>query len=144
MTKKWEEALDSLNAKLDELGSKANEAAEAAKEARQERTDAVDEKISDAKSDIIAAKEQAREAAERGKSKLNSEMLKAQMTFEAKVQDLRDAHDKKKLERYIEDQIENAVEYHDAALYMIGSAKLAVLEALSAAAEYEERFGAEE
>lgn len=30
------------------------------------------------------------------------------------------------------------------ALFMIGNAKLAVLEALSAAAEYEERFGAEE
>ena len=50
----------------------------------------------------------------------------------------------KKPERYIEDQIETAAEYHDAALFMIGNAKLAMLEALSAAAEHEDRFGAEE
>ena len=144
MAKKWESALNDLNTKLDELSSKANEAAEAAKSARQEKKEAVDDKISSAKGDLIAAQEQAREAAERGKSKLSSELLKTQMTLEAKIQDRKDAHDKKQLERYIEDMIDDAVVSHDAALVLIGNAKLSMLEALSAIAEYEERFGAEE
>lgn len=144
MAKKWESALNDLNTKLDELSSKANEAAEAAKSARQEKKEAVDDKISSAKGDLVAAQEQAREAVERGKSKLSSELLKTQMTLEAKIQDRKDAHDKKQLERYIEDMIDDAVDSHDAALVLIGNAKLSMLKALSAIAEYEERFGAEE
>ncbi|MBQ9492555.1 MAG: hypothetical protein IJR54_02315 [Oscillibacter sp.] len=137
----WSESLDALSAKLDELSRKAAEAAESAKAAQQEKAAELDAKIRDAKGDFVALQEQVREASERNKSKLFSELLKARMTVEAKLQDRKDAKDRQRLERYITDQITRAADCHDAALVLIAEAKLSVLEAFSAAVEYEEKFG---
>lgn len=143
-SQKWEESLRSLGAKLDELSDKANEAAAAAKSAQQAKKEELETKISDAKGDFTAMQEQVREASERGKSKMFAELLKAQMTVEAKLQDARDTRDKKRLERYIENQITRTADCYEAALFLIMEAKLASLEALSAAAEYEDRFGTDD
>ena len=136
--KNWEESLKSLGAKLDELSAKANEAAETAKAAQQEKKEELDAKLRDARGDFVAFQERVREANERGQSKLFSELLKTRMTLEAKVQD---AKDKKRLERFIATEVAHVADCYDAALFLIAEAKLAALEALSAAVEYKDRFG---
>ena len=142
--KKWEEALNTLNAKLDELSKSAAEAAESAKAAQKEHKAELEAKIADAKGDFVALQEQVREAGERGKGKLFSEALKARMTVEAKIQDVKEAKDKKHLERYIGEQIDFAADCHAAALILVAEGKLAALEALAAVAEYNEKFGEKE
>lgn len=141
--KDWKAALESLDASLDELSAKAAEAAESARAARQAKKEELEEKLRDARGDLTALQEQARQTGERGRSKLFSELLKARMTVEAKAQDAKDARDRKRLARYVEDQVKYAAECHDAALFLIAEAELAALEAVLAAAEYDERFGGE-
>lgn len=139
--KNWEESLQSLGAKLDELSAKAKEAAETAKAAQQEKREELDATLRDARGDFVAFQERVREANERGQSKLFSEALKARMTLEAKVRDAKDAKDKKRLERFITTEVAHVADCYDAALFLIAEAKLAALEALSAAVEYKDRFG---
>ena len=141
---KWSEALSELGAKLDELSAKASAAAETAKAAQQAKREEVDEKLRDAKGDFVALQERVREANERGQSKLFSELLKVRMTLEAKAQDAKEAKDKKRLERYITARIAHVADCYDAALFLISEANLAALEAVSATAEYEEKFGSKE
>ena len=68
-----------------------------------EAKDVLDEKMKDAQSGLEAAKEQCRIAREKGKSKISSELLKAQMNFKVakeNMQERKEARDKEKLSKY--------------------------------------------
>ena len=141
MAKKWDEKLAELSAQLDELSKKTAVAAEDAKAARELKEEAIQDKIATTKGDIAAMQENLRIAEEEEKSKLSSALLKAQMTVRAKIQDRREARDKKLLSLYIEDHIDYILDCYDSAALLIANAQLAILETLDAAIEYEARYG---
>ena len=105
MAKTRDERLANLSAKLAELSQKAAEASEDAKAYRELRKEVVEEKISTAKGNLAALQENARIAGEEREGRIRSALLKARMTMKAKHEDHRDARDKKRLERFIDDEI---------------------------------------
>ena len=105
MARTWDERLANLSVKLDELSKKAAAASEDAKVYRELRTEAIQDKINTAKGDVAAMQENARIAEEEREGKFRSAMLKARMTIKAKHEDRVDARDKKRLERYIDEEI---------------------------------------
>ena len=54
-----------------------------------------------------------------------------------------DARDKKRLERYIDDEINYILDCYDAAALLIADAELSIYEVADALQEYDERFGGE-
>lgn len=141
MAKKWDEKLSALSVQLEELSKKTAFAAEDAKVARELREEAIQEKIATTKGDIAAMQENVRLAEEENKSKLSSALLKAQMTVRAKIEDRREARDKKLLAMYIDDHIDYILDCYDSAALLVANAQLAILETLDAAMEYEARYG---
>lgn len=143
-TEKWTERLEALNRKLDELGEKAKDASETAQIQGMIAKDELEEKIRDAKGNLEAAKENHRIASEKAKGILSGELLRLQMNAEAlqsSLQEKKDAYDQKKLEKYIEDQLDYAQEAEAMAELLLANAALAVLEAVSASEEYAEKYG---
>ena len=141
MAKKWDERLSELSVDLEELSKKVAFAAEDAKIARELREEAVREKITTVKGDVAAIQENLRIAEEENKSKLSRALLKAQMTVRARIQDRRDARDKKLLGQYINDHIDYILDCYDTASLLVANAQPAILETLDAAMEYESRYG---
>lgn len=97
--------------------------------------DVLDEKMKDAQSGLEAAKEQCRIATEKGKSKISSELLKAQMNFKVakeNMQERKEARDKEKLSKYIDDELEYADQSIALAFLAVEEAKVAFLNAVEA------------
>ena len=143
MARTWDERLANLSVKLDELSKKAAAASEDAKVYRELRTEAIQDKINTAKGDVAAMQENARIAEEEREGKFRSAMLKARMTIKAKHEDRVDARDKKRLERYIDEEINYILDCYDAAAFLIADAELSIYEVADALKEYDERFGGE-
>ena len=143
MPKTFDERLANLSVKLGELSEKTAAASEDAKLYREMRKEAIQDKINTAKGNVAAMQENARLAEEEQKGKIRSAMLKARMTVKAKHEDRKDARDKRRLENYIDDEIEYILECYDAASFIIADAQLSILEVIDALQEYEERFGGE-
>ena len=144
MAKTWDERLAALSVKLEELSKKAADASEDAKAYREMRKEAIEEGISTAKGNIAAMQENARIAEEEREGKFRSAMLKARMTAKAKHEDRKDARDKKRMERYIDEEINYILDCYDAAAFLIADAELSIYEVAEAMQEYNQRFGAEE
>ena len=143
MAKTWDERLAELSVKLGELSKKASDASEDAKVYRELRKEAIQDKISTVKGDVAAMQENARLAEEEQKGKIKSALLKARMTVQAKHEDRKDARDKKRMELYIDEEINYILDCYDAAAFLISDAELSILEVADALKEYEERFGSE-
>ena len=143
MAKTWDERLANLSVKLDELSKKAAEASENAKLYRELRTEAIQDRIDTAKGNVAAMQENARLAEEEREGKFRSAMLKARMTAKAKYEDHVDARDKRRLEKYIDEEINYILDCYDAAALLIADAELSIYEVAGALKEYEERFGGE-
>ena len=143
MAKTWDERLAELSVKLGELSKKASDASEDAKVYRELRKEAIQDKISTVKGDVAAMQENARLAEEEQKGKIKSALLKARMTVQAKHEDRKDARDKKRLERYIDEEINYILDCYDAAAFLIADAELSIYEVADALQEYDERFGGE-
>ena len=143
MAKTFDERLSNLSVKLGELSEKAAKASEDAKIYRELRKEAIQEKISTAKGNVAAMQENARIAEEERQGKIRSAMLKARMTARAKREDRKDARDKRRLENYIDSEIDYILDCYDAAAFIIADAQLSILEVIDALQEYEERFGGE-
>ena len=141
------EKIDAFNKKMKELNTKLKNETDTVIIAGMEAKDTLDEKIKDAQGNLNAAKEQCRIAAEKGKSKISSELLKTQMNFNAakeNIQERKEAHDKEKLSKYIDDQLEYAEQAILLALLAADEAKVAFLEATAAQAEYNDKYGKEQ
>ena len=143
MAKTWDERLAELSVKLGELSKKASDASEDAKVYRELRKEAIQDKISTVKGDVAAMQENARLAEEEQKGKIKSALLKARMTVQAKHEDRKDARDKKRMEFYIDEEINYILDCYDAAAFLISDAELSILEVADTLKEYEERFGSE-
>ena len=143
MAKTWDERLANLSVKLDELSKKAAVASEDAKAYRELRKEAIEERITTAKGNVAAMQENARMAEEEREGKFRSAMLKARMTAKAKNEDHVDARDKRRLEKYIDEEINYILDCYDAAALLIADAELSIYEVADALREYEERFGSE-
>lgn len=112
-----------------------------------EAKDVLSAKMKDAQSGLEAAKEQCRIASERGKSKISSELLRAQMNFKVakeNIQERKEAYDKEKLSKYIDNELEYAEQCVTLALLAAEEAKVAFLEAVDAQKEYDEKYGKDE
>lgn len=143
MARQWDERLASLSVKLDGLSKKAAAASDDAKAHRELRREAVEDRIATAKGNIAAMQENARIAEEERQGRIRSALLKARMTAKAKREDRREARDKRRLEDYIDDELNYIIDCYDAVAFLIADAELSTLEVASAIQEYEERFGAE-
>ena len=143
MAKTWDERLANLSVKLEELSKKTAAASEDAKVYRELRKEAIQDKISTAKGNVAAMQENARMAEEEREGKFRAAMLKARMTMKAKLEDHKDARDKKHLERFIDEEINYILDCYDAAAFLIADAELSIYEVADALKEYEERFGTE-
>lgn len=141
------ERLEAINKKMEDLKDKVKDSAETVAIIGLEAKDIVDDKIKDSKGNIEALKENYRLASERSKSKISSELIKAQMTMDVakeKIQEYKDAVDQAKLAAYIDEEIEYADSCIALSLLAAEEAKLAYLEAVEAQKEYEEKYGTEE
>ena len=144
MAKTWDERLSKLRVTLEELSRKAAEASEDAKANRALRKEAIQDKISTAKGNVAAMQENAHIAGEERKGKIRSALLKARMTAKARHEDRVDARDKRRLENYIDDEINYILDCYDSASFLIADAQLTILEVADALQEYEECFGGED
>ena len=139
--------IEELSKKMKEVNSKIKEGTDNVIVAGMEAKDVLDAKMKDAQSGLEAAKEQCRIATEKGKSKISSELLKAQMNFKVakeNMQERKDARNKEKLSKYIDDELEYAEQCVAFSLVAAEEAKLAFLEAVEAQKEYDEKYGDEE
>ena len=143
MSKTWDEKLLNLSVKLEELSKKAQTASEDAKIYRELRKEAIQDRISTAKGNVAAMQENARIAGEEHQGKIRSALLKARMTAKAKHEDRQEARDKRRLENYIEDEIDYILDCYNAAAFLVVDAELSILEVADALQEYDERFGGE-
>ena len=143
MAKTWDERLASLSVKMEDLSKKTATASEEAKAYRELRKELIADKISAAKGNVAAMQENARIAEEERQGKIRTALLKARMTAKARLEDHRDARDKLRLERYIDDELLYILDCYDAAAFLVADAELSILEVASALQEYEERFGGE-
>lgn len=140
------EKMEEFNEKMQKLNAKIKDSTDTAIIVGMEAKDVLSKKMDDAKSGLEAAKEQCRIASERGKGKISSELLKAQMNFKVakeNIQERKEARDKEKLSKYIDDELEYAEQSVALALLAAEEAKLAFLEAVDAQREYDEKYGEE-
>lgn len=140
------EKMEDFNEKMKKLNAKIKDSTDTAIIVGMEAKDVLSKKMDDAKSGLEAAKEQCRIASERGKGKISSELLKAQMNFKVakeNIQERKEARDKEKLSKYIDDELEYAEQSVALALLAAEEAKLAFLEAVDAQREYDEKYGEE-
>ncbi len=144
MEQKFDERLGKVRDDLEKLSKKAESVYGDVKAACELGTEVVQDKIKDVKGDMVAAQERIRVADEENKSHLSSEMLKIQMQLRAKVEDIKTARDKKKLENYIDEHILHMADLYDTIEYLLADAELTTMEAVSAMEEYNERFGENE
>ena len=138
--------MEDFNEKMQKLNAKIKDSTDTAIIVGMEAKDVLSKKMDDAKSGLEAAKEQCRIASERGKGKISSELLKAQMNFKVakeNIQERKEARDKEKLSKYIDDELEYAEQSVALALLAAEEAKLAFLEAVDAQREYDEKYGEE-
>ena len=154
--------IDEFNDKLKKLNDKIKDTAEtvtiAGMEAKDKVVDAlvtvaiagletkdkISKKVEDAKSDVEAAKENCRIAADKSKGKINSGLLKMQMNIEETkkaIEAKKELHDKEKLQKYIDEQFDYAADALELAFLLAKESKLAFLEALEAQVEFDEKYG---
>ena len=138
-----DERLAKLSGRFAELSEKAAKASENVQAARELQEEAVQNQIETMCGNVAALEENLRLADEKKKGKIRSAILKAKMTVEARVQDRRDARDKRHLERFIDMNLIHIMDCYDSASYLIADAELTMLEVIEAAKEDEARFGTE-
>lgn len=132
---------------IEELSLKAAQLEKELKESKENNKKAIDNQLKTAEGDLVAFKEQVKNEADETKSHAYSELLKLQMTFNAKkdafkesIEAIKYENAKEKAEREVERSAEYASFALDAAMYAIGEATIALLDTVSKELEYEEKF----
>lgn len=134
--------------KIEELSSKAAQLEIELKESKEKSKKAIDDQLKTAEGELVAFKEQVHNEADETKSHAYSELLKLQMTFNAKKDAFKDSIEAVKHENArekAEKDVDRSAEYAsfalDAAMFAIGEASIALLDAASKELYYEEKFG---
>lgn len=144
MSQKFEERWNKIGKELEALGEKAKSVVGDAQAARELGQEVLEAKIKDAKGDIVALQESARIRDDEKKSRLFSQMLKAQMTVKAKFEDLKNARDKTRLEGYIDAHIIHLADLYDTISYLLTDLELTTFETTEALEEYNAKYGEKE
>ena len=137
-----EQAQESIKA----TQAKIKDASETVQIAAMLSKDELDKKVAEAKGSLAAAQENARIISEKSQSKLNAELLKAQMMLGASrdaIAEKREEWDKGKRRARIEDLVAHAEGCEAIAAQLVIEADLAMLEAAVEVVEYNERYGEE-
>ncbi|MBR1802902.1 MAG: hypothetical protein IJ777_02900 [Clostridia bacterium] len=137
---------DEMKAKMAELNAKMKDSLDTAKIIGLEAQDKLKVAMDETKSNVNALKESYQIYSKRVKGKASSELIKAQMNLEVAKEELaarKEAHDKEKLEKYIEDMLEYAEGCVMLSAIAAKEAELAKLEAMDAQKEYDEKYGEE-
>lgn len=134
--------------KIEEISSKAAQLEIELKESKEKSKKVIDDQLKTAEGELVAFKEQVHNEADETKSHAYSELLKLQMTFNAKKEAFKDSieavkHEnaREKAEKDVECSAEYASFALDAAMFAIGEATIALLDAASKELDYEEKFG---
>ncbi len=138
--------MDELNLKMKELGEKTKDNIETLQIKGMYAKDKIDKLTNETKSNLNVMQENYRIFSEKAKSKASSELLKAQMNIDsAKVQiaDWKEARNKEKLEKSIEDMIEYTEACAILSQLSAKEAEATMIEIVKAQAEYEEKYGKE-
>ena len=138
--------MDELNLKMKELGEKTKDNIETLQIKGMYAKDKIDKLTNETKSNLNVMQENYRIFSEKAKSKASSELLKAQMNIDsAKVQiaDWKEARNKEKLEKSIEDMIEYTEACAILSQLSAKEAEATMIELVKAQAEYEEKYGKE-
>ena len=137
-----EQAQESIKA----TQAKIKDASETVQIAAMLSKDELDKKVAEAKGSLAAAQENARIISEKSQSKLNAELLKAQIMLGASrdaIAEKREEWDKDKRRARIEDLVAYAEGCEAIAAQLVIEADLAMLEAAAEVVEYNERYGEE-
>ena len=140
------EKLNETRERYVEMKAKLDDSIETAKISAMLTQDEIAEKTREAQGNAEAAKENLRRMGERSQSRLNSELIKIQMSVDAARQaiaDKKEAREQVKAEARIADLIEYADHCQALALELALESKLAILEATAEIAEYAEKYGTE-
>lgn len=135
--------MEELGNKMKELGENLKDVSETAYLKALDARDDIGKVMSDAQSSLSAATENATMFFERSKTKISSELIKAQMNIKVAQEEMaakKYAKDKAKLEEYIKDNMEYAETCQVLAKQLIEESKLAIIEAAAASKEYEENY----
>ncbi len=134
-----------MQQKWDELCAHIDAVKTSAKQAEGENRQKVEETMETAKSNVNAARENVRLSSERSRSKIGAELLKAQMNADHIRDEIAKAkaeHDKNKAQRALDDAEDYAAASMEVALLAIDEAHYAVMQALDAKLDFEEKYGA--
>lgn len=145
--KEIQEKMNEMNEKMKEINAKIQDASDTVKIVGLETKDVLDKKIDDAKSSLAATRENARIAGERGKSKISSELLRAQMNLSELKKNLNEkieTYNKEKAAKDIEDTLSYAAACADLAALAGEEAVLAFLEAAEKKVAYDKQYGENE
>lgn len=133
-----------LNEKMKKVGEKIKDGADTAYIIGLQAKDKLDDAIYETKCNVNALKENYQIYSKKVQGRAASELIKAQMNFDAakkELQERKEQHDKEKLEKYIEETIEYAEACVLLSEIAIKEANLARLEAAKAQEEYNEKYG---
>ena len=144
MKEKRNERFDKLNAKMEELTKEVYETTEAIKARDDAREAKINENIEKAKAKSDEIKANIKTRTDSIAAKGNENLNKLRQSFEdtkAKIMEKKEIHDKEKLEKYIDNQLDYVDQCVELSLLLQAEAKLAFLEAVSAEIEYKEKYG---
>ena len=140
------ERFEAAQISLKDIQAKIKDLAETAQIFGMVKKDELQEKLAEARGNAVAAQENARIVGERGKGKLNSELIKAQMTINAAKEALNEKAenlDKDHKKARIEELISYSESCEAIALSLMAESKLALMQAEEEALEYTEKYGEE-
>lgn len=138
------ERIEQAQAKMKEIQAKIKDAGETAQIAAMLTKDEIDKKVAEAKGNLAAAQENVRIATEKNQGKLNTELLKAQMTLQsakASIEEKKEEADKDKRKKRIEELMDYAEACEAMAAQLTVEADLTMLEAAAELVEYVDKYG---
>lgn len=136
--------LEKFNKEIDEFKAKVNAMADVREDKIATRHANYEERIVTARTKRDASKARLEEKKKAAKDGVDADVAKVQASIDGmkdKLDEKKDAHDQKKLEKYIDKRLDYVDYCLSTAAVAMDEAYLAFLEALDAAAEYDEKYG---
>ncbi|MBO4569373.1 MAG: hypothetical protein J5674_05420 [Candidatus Methanomethylophilaceae archaeon] len=137
------ERLDRFNKRMDDFQAKVNDMAEDRELRIDTKKEVREKRLENAKAKVESNKTRVKDRQSSFKDSMDAQMDAMNKNLEdarAKLIARKDARDQKKLEKYIDDRLDYADSCILAAMVSLDDARVAFLEALDAAVEYDERF----
>lgn len=140
--KELEEKLNKINDELNKINEKLKDSTDTMVIKGMYAKDELDDKIEETKKNLDEAKEELNKKKSDTKKVFSKHLSKIEDSIneaKEKLEDKREARDKEKLEKYIDNRLEYTSDCISLALTLASEAKLSFLEALEAQAELDEK-----